>query len=169
LEDNPLTRALASAPDQPRAQAARPEQELFVFHLGALAIGVPSDQVREVTRMSPLTPLPRAPSFVLGVVGHRGEIFPLIDLLRFLNLGESRPKGRSRIFISHLQTFVVGFHADDVVGLRRVLLAERLPPPSSVAHAEFVEGVVNLRELGTLTILNLARVVQTARQRVSAR
>lgn len=169
MVENPLTRALEQAPDRPRNEVSRPDQELFVFRVGQLAVGVSAEHVREVTRMASLTPLPRAPSFVLGVVGHRGEVFPLIDLLRFLGLGESRPATRSRLFVCHLQTFVLGFHADEVIGLRRVLLADKLPPPSSVAHAEYLDGVVTVRDLGTLTMLNLPRIVQAARQKVAAR
>jgi purine-binding chemotaxis protein CheW len=169
VPETPLTRALSDAPDRPRAQVARPDEELFIVRIGELSVGVSSEHVREVTRVGSLTPLPRTPSFVLGVVGHRGEVFPLIDLLRFLGLGEARPSARSRLFVSHLQTFVVGFLADEVIGLRRVLLADKVPPPSSVAHAEYLDGVVNSRDLGTVTVLNLARIVQAARQKVSAR
>lgn len=119
--------------------------------------------------MGVLTPLPRTPSFVLGVVGHRGEVFPLIDLQRFLGLGEARPSARSRLFVTHLQNYVLGFLADEIIGLRRVLLADRVPAPTSVGHSEYLDGVVNSAQLGTVTLINLPRVTHAARQKVTSR
>ncbi len=149
---------------------ARPDEEFFIFRAGELLLGVKSDNVREVTRMGPLTPLPRSPSFLLGVVGHRGEVFPLVDLLRFLGQGESKPSGRSRLFISESSGQVVGFLADQVIGLRRILVADKLPAPAGGgATAEFVDGLVQSRELGHISLLHLPRIVQSARQKAVAR
>jgi purine-binding chemotaxis protein CheW len=158
------------APERATVAASRPEEELFVFRVGDLVLGVHSPTVREVARLGPLTPLPRAPSFVLGVVGHRGEVISLLDLLRFLGQGELRPSARSRLFISVSGNAVVGFLADQVIGLRRVYVADKLPPPvgGGVSH-EFLDGVVQSREFGTLNLLNLTRVVAAARQKVVAR
>lgn len=120
--------------------------------------------------MGALTPLPRAPSFILGVVGHRGQVLPLVDLLRFLQQGESRPTTRSRLFVSEHQGQAAGFLADQIVGLRRIFVADRLPAPAGAgANAEFMDGVVASRDLGALNLLNLPRVLHAARQRAVAR
>ena len=170
MEPSLLQRALAAAPDRATAQVARPDEEVFIFRCGELTLGVRSDQVREVTRMGPLTPLPRSPSFLLGVVGHRGEVFPLIDLLRFLGQGESKPTSRSRLFISDANDQVVGFLADQVIGLRRIFVADKMPAPAGAGTTqEFLDGVVQSRELGSLSLLHLQRVVTSARQKSVAR
>lgn len=170
LEPTPLQRALAEAPQRTVEGAAAPDEEYCLFRLGALTVGVRSKLVREVTRMGPLTPLPRAPAFLMGVVGHRGAVVPLIDLLRFLGQGESKVVARSRLFISEQGSFEVGFLAEQVVGLRRIALAERLPAPAGVGvGSEFLEGVVQLREFGTVSLLDLSRVVLAARQKAVAR
>jgi purine-binding chemotaxis protein CheW len=170
LEETPLQRALASAPERSVERAVQPDEEFFIFRVGELNVGVRSKLVREVTRMGPLTPLPRAPSFLLGVVGHRGEVVPLIDLLRFFGQGESKVALRSRLFISAQGASVVGFVADQVIGLRRIGLADRLPAPAGMgATREFLEGVVPSREFGTLCLLDLERVVHSARQKAVAR
>lgn len=170
MEPTPLQRALAVAPERATAQAARPDEEYFLLRCGELPLGVRSEFVREATRVGPLTPLPRSPSFVLGVVGHRGQVLPLIDLLRFLQQGESKATARSRLFISDSSGQVVGFLADQVIGLRRIYVADKLPAPAGAgAQAEFIEGVVQTRDLGSLTLLNLPRIVQSARQKAVAR
>lgn len=170
MEPTLLQRALANAPDRQTAAAARPDEEYFVFRCGEHTLGVRSQHVREVTRMGSLTPLPRSPSFLLGVVGHRGVVVPLIDLLRFLGQGESRPTSRSRLFISESNGQVVGFLADQVVGLRRIFVADKLPAPAGAGTTqEFIEGVVQSRELGNLSLLHFARVLASARQKSVAR
>jgi len=170
VEPTLLQRALASAPDRAAAQVARPEEEYFIFKCGDHLMGVKSELVREVTRMGSLTPLPRSPSFLLGVVGHRGAVVPLIDLLRFLSQGESKPSNRSRLFISESGGQVVGFLADQVIGLRRVFVADKMPAPAGAGTTqEFIEGVVQSRELGALSLLHLSRVLASARQKAVAR
>jgi purine-binding chemotaxis protein CheW len=170
VQPTPLQRALEQAPDQARVQAARPDEEFFVFKLGELTLAVTSSHVREVARLTPLTPLPRAPSFLLGVVGHRGQVMPVIDLLRLLQQGESRVVRGARLFVGESNGLVVAFLADLVVGLRRIFVADKLPPPAGGgAAAEFLLGLVQHRELGTVSLLDLPKVLQSARATVVRR
>ncbi len=120
--------------------------------------------------MSAITPLPRSPSFVLGVVGQRGQVVPVFDLLRFLSQGESKVTSRSRLFLSDAGASSVSFVADAVIGLRRILVADKLPPPMSASQShEFLQGIVQSREFGALSLLDLPRVIASARQKVTAR
>ena len=169
VQPTPLQNALKQAPERPTAQLARPDQEFFIFRIGELTLAVESSHVREVTRMGPMTPLPRTPSFVLGVVGQRGQVLPVVDLLRFLGQGESKPTSRSRLFIGEAGSFVVAFVADAVVGLRRIFVADKLPAPVGSGTNEFLDGVVQSREFGTLSLLNLPHVVQAARVKAVSR
>jgi purine-binding chemotaxis protein CheW len=159
------------APDRAVAAQARPEQEFFLFRVGELRLGMPSDNVREVLRTGLLTPLPRTPSFLLGVTGHRGEVLPVMDLLRFLGKGEARVGPRTRLFIGTSGTHQVGVVADAVYGLRRIPIADILPPPlGGDAAVEHLIGVVE----GTtpqegFALLNFTKLLQSARQRAVVR
>lgn len=170
MDPTPLQRALADAPDKGRAQTARPDEEFFVFKLSAVTLAVPSKNVREVSRLSPLTPLPRTPSFVMGVVGNRGQVLPIIDLLRFLQQGESKLTPGGRFFVGESSGLAVGFIADQVIGLRRIFVADKLPPPAGGGvAADFLSGMVQHRELGTISLLELAKVLVAARASVVRR
>ncbi len=170
MEQSPLQRALARAPERLVARTTRPDEEYFLFRVGDLRVGVASHLVREVTRMGPLTPVPRSPSFLLGVVGHRGEVIPVVDMLRFLERGEARVLPRGRLLISAQGDVVAGVLAEQVMGLRRILLADKLPPPGGLGDAaQFITGVVQTRDLGTVNLLDLERVVQGARRKAVAR
>lgn len=170
MEQTPLQRALAEAPEKSRPPVARPDEEFFIFRLGALTLAVLSNQVREVSRLSPMTPLPRAPSFLLGVVGNRGQVMPVIDLLRFLQQGESKPIPGGRLFVGESSGLLVAFLADQVIGLRRIFVADKLPSPAGGgAASEFLLGLVQQRELGTVSLLDLPRVLTAARASVVRR
>ncbi|MBU8894476.1 chemotaxis protein CheW [Corallococcus sp. H22C18031201] len=159
------------APERAVATQARPEQEFFCFRVGDLRLGVPSENVLEVLRAGLLTPLPRTPSFVMGVTGHRGVVLPVVDLLRFLSKGEARIGPRTRLFVGVSGSFVAGVVADTVLGLRRIPVSDILPPPlGGDAAAEHLLGVVQAS--GTqeaINLLNFTKLLQTARQRAVAR
>jgi hypothetical protein len=65
---------------------------------------------------------------------------------------------------------VVGFLADQVIGLRRIFVADKMRAPAGGGTSqEFLDGVVQSRELGSLALLHLPRVVTSARARSVAR
>lgn len=169
MEPTPLQRALQGAPERAPPQKGLPDRELFFFRLGELRLGVPSENVREVLRAGPLTPVPRAPSFILGVCGHRGEVLPVLDLLRFLGKGEARIHARSRLFVGIAGAFVTAVVTDAVVGLQRVKLQDILPSPvGGEASGEHFLGVVT-RGAEVTSLLDFAKVLRTARQRAVGR
>lgn len=171
MNPTPLERALANAPERSSAAAARPEREFFFFRVGTLTLGVSSESVREVIRLGPLTPLPRMAAFVLGVVGHRGEVLPVIDLLRFLSQGELHPAPRARLFVGLAGTWSAAFLADEVMGLARVPVEAIQPPPVGAQLAgDQVLGIYRRPDDARLaTLLDLSRVFAAARQRTVGR
>ena len=58
---------------------AQPGQYL-TFQLMNEQYGVPIETVREINRVGEITPVPRTPDFVKGVMNLRGKIIPVINL-----------------------------------------------------------------------------------------
>jgi purine-binding chemotaxis protein CheW len=132
---------------------------------------VPSENVREVVRPGLITPLPKLPAYVLGVCGHRGEVLPVLDLLRFLGKGEARIGPRSRFFIAFSDKHVVSVVADSVIGLRRILEADILPVPmSGDAATEHLMGIVQAKgKQEGLMLVHFTKLLAAARQKAVAR
>ncbi len=169
MNSSPLRRALDAAPEKPTQIEALPERELFCFRVANLRLAFPAAHVREVIRPSPLTPLPRTPAFLMGVCGHRGEVLPVIDLLRFLARGEMVVGTRSRLLVGLSGSYVTAFLADSVVGLQRIPAEQLLPAPlSGDAANEYLDGVVQQPD-GALHVVNVPRLLQAIRQRVVSR
>ena len=74
-------------------------RRLLSFELAGAPYAVPVERVREIVRMGPVTPIPRTPEDVRGVISLRGEMIELIDLGRRLGLGSIEPSRRSRIIV----------------------------------------------------------------------
>lgn len=74
------------------ATAAVATQQLCTFWVDGLYLGVPVAQVQEVLRRQPMTPVPRAPEAVLGLINLRGQIVTAVDLRRRLGLGDRDPE-----------------------------------------------------------------------------
>lgn len=55
-------------------------QKLLTFSLGAEGYGVSILKVKEIIGMMDITPIPRTPEFIKGVINLRGKIIPVMDL-----------------------------------------------------------------------------------------
>ncbi|RIK94703.1 MAG: chemotaxis protein CheW [Proteobacteria bacterium] len=86
-----LARAAAGRGEGADESAA--EAELLVLWLGDDAYALPVERVREIVRLRPITPVPRVPACVRGVLSLRGEIVQVVDLR--LRLGLAPAQGAS--------------------------------------------------------------------------
>ena len=75
--------------------------ELLTFQCGGRAFAVDIMAVREIRSWSAPTPLPHAPSFMLGMVNLRGSVLPVMDLA--VRLGEDRTVDNPRNVIIVIQ------------------------------------------------------------------
>lgn len=59
---------------------AEADQKLLTFSLGSEGYGVSILKVKEIIGMMDITPVPRTPEFIKGVINLRGKIIPVMDL-----------------------------------------------------------------------------------------
>jgi purine-binding chemotaxis protein CheW len=164
-----LRAALDRSEDRPAAAAAEADVEYFCFRIHQARYAVLSSYVSEVIRLPPVTALPGTPPFLLGVAAHRGEVIPVVDLSRFLGTGTAAVTARTRAGIARVEGMVVLFIADQLEGLHTVQAGGLLPPPlGGEGPAEFISGVAT-EARGTLSVLDLPRLLSTARARTVKR
>jgi purine-binding chemotaxis protein CheW len=116
---------------------------LVVFHLGEEAYGLRLEEVREVIRVGLITPVPRAPSFVDGVINLRGEVMPVVDLRTRFGLPRVEPTALSRILICAIAGVNTGLVLDSVDEVKSVPLDSLGDPPrvTSVGGNRYIEKV----------------------------
>ena len=93
-----LARGAASGSGQEEALLRR---EFVTFHLGEDVYALPIERVREVARLRPITPMPRVPAAVRGVISLRGEVVQVVDLRSRLGMESSSAARTSRIVVLH--------------------------------------------------------------------
>jgi chemotaxis signal transduction protein len=91
--------------------------EILVVELAGRHYGAPLGAVREVFTLGPLTPVPTAPAAVAGVANLRGQVIPVLDLMRLLDLGLHRLRLGDPVVLVEVEGTRVGLLVDRVVGL----------------------------------------------------
>lgn len=103
-----------------RAPDAEPEEftTLLVMHVGEERFGMLVGQVREVTRIPQIiSRVPRGADVLMGVMNHRGQIIPLLDLRPVLGVKPSALGKEARIVVLKGQGRDIGLIAEEVAGL----------------------------------------------------
>jgi purine-binding chemotaxis protein CheW len=111
-----------------------PRTEYLAFRLGEDVYAGPVSLIHEIKQPPPLTPVPRAPFAVMGIVSVRGQLVTVIDLRRRLRLPESPPTRRARVLlVNPTGNEMLGLYVDEVLQVYR--LAE-----SEIEHAAAALG-----------------------------
>jgi purine-binding chemotaxis protein CheW len=144
----------------PRDTSAAPRQ-LVSFRLGEEEYAVDILCVQEIIRLARITPVPNAPSFVVGVLNLRGRVIPVLCLRQCLGMERGTPTGKTRILVADVPPSTLGFAVDSVAEVIRVPLEDIEPPPAPGPGARlqpYVQGVAKL-DGRLLMILDLARLL----------
>jgi purine-binding chemotaxis protein CheW len=103
--------------------------QLCTFRIGGEDYAIDIMRVREIIHPLPITPVPRAPPSVEGVVRLRGEVIPVLDARKRLGL-EARPNGRkSRFLVVNVARRRIGLVVDEVCEVMRLPRSEIRPAP----------------------------------------
>lgn len=121
--------------------------QVVTFELFEEIFALPILDVREIIRMTPITPVPQAPGFVEGVINLRGQIIPIVDLRRRFGLSPKEHDDNTCIIVADLNGGIqIGLIVDAVREVERLPAETITPPPSLVAGAigaEYIKGISN--------------------------
>lgn len=136
------------------------ELQLVIFQLGREEFAVDVSQVREIIRMQDITRMPKAPSFVEGIINLRGQIIAVLDLAQRLSLESGERGSETRIIVVEAGDAKVGMIVDSVSEVMRISEEEVEPSPALAADVEavYLRGVVK-RDNRLIILLDLARVL----------
>ena len=117
LVKRPASRRARRGTDRARGRRT----EYLAFRLAGEAYAAPVERIREILRPPPLTPVPRAPASVLGIVSVRGQLVTVIDLRQKLRLSEPPPTRRARILLAEAEGGeILGLLVDEVLQVHRL-------------------------------------------------
>ncbi|MFW6346310.1 MAG: chemotaxis protein CheW [Halomonas sp.] len=150
--------------DDATAAATLPERiQVLTFMLDGEWFGVEIHNIQEVIEYRAVTPVPRTPDFMLGVINLRGKVFPVVDLRRHFDMQCREPSVDSCIIILQVEidgeATPLGVLADrvqEVVEIEREAIS---PPPriGNRVNSACIDGIAR-REEQFVVLLNLSRV-----------
>jgi len=78
------------------------DQKLLTFSLGSEGYGVSILKVKEIIGMMEITPVPRTPEFIKGVINLRGKIIPVMDLRTKFGMESQEYNERTCIIVAEV-------------------------------------------------------------------
>ncbi len=136
------------------------EEQLVTFSLGSEEFGVDIMCVQEIIRIPAITRVPKAPTYVEGVINLRGNVIPVISLRTRFGIDRVEETDLSRIIVLQVKTKVFGIRVDAVTEVLR-LDSESIEPPPPIAlgmDSQFIRGVGKIEER-LLILLELDQIM----------
>ncbi|WP_254514743.1 chemotaxis protein CheW [Novosphingobium sp. G106] len=141
-------------------------EQFLLFRIGEEEFGIPIAAVETVAQLpAKLTPLPKAPAFVLGVMNLRGQVIPVIDQAQRFGASASQ-SARRRIIVTRIGELEAGFIVDAVSEVVRVDAGALRPAPEfGNEETRVFERVANLaEEQRIILIVNPRELLDRAEQ-----
>jgi len=118
--------------------------KLVVFRLDeeryALVLGV----VERIVRAAEVTPLPKAPTIVLGVIDLEGRVLPVLNIRRRFRLPERAIGPTDQFLIAQTEWRTVVLVVDEAEGVIERSPAEIIGAAQIAPGLEQIQGVINL-------------------------
>ncbi len=136
--------------------------ELACFVLGDVTLAVDVQHVREVARCPALTPLPRAPSLIEGVIDLRGRVIPVVDLGRALLDRPVTDDPLARVAVLECDGLVFGLRVGafaDVLTLSTAALEES-PALATNAGYEAVRAVLRRDGASPVLVISIENLLE---------
>lgn len=112
--------------------------QYLTLGMDAEIYAAPVSVVREILDVRPISRLPQAPDYVLGMIDVRGDSVPVLDLRLMLEMGPGPDTDMTRIIVltvdSGSQTHLIGLRADRVLEVTTLDHGELEPVPSLAAR-----------------------------------
>ena len=136
---------------------------ILVFTVNKEEYCIPVNQVREIQLYTKPTRIPYAPYYIKGVINLRGQIIPIVDLSKLMQLGETMAHADSCFIVSEINSELVGIFVDSVLEVLRLPKEMfHLAPTNIVSpiNSEYISGVAKWSDR-LLILIDFEKIVNT--------
>jgi len=146
------------------------EEQLVTFLLDKGEFGIPISQIQEIDRVSQITRVPKAPSFVEGVTNLRGEVIPVINTRKRFDMEVKPVDDRTRVIIVDLNGVKTGLLVDSVRENLNLPKKDIAPPPHAIesgVDSRFISGIGKVDNgKRMIVLLNVEKILSSQEQSV---
>ena len=146
----------------PDEKVLRQEVQLACFRIGSELYALDIMRIKEIIRPQKLTPIPKAPSFIEGVINLRGVVIPVADLRKRFDQPISEANRKNRIVVCSLSDRIIGLMVDEVTEVKRFGRQEIAPAPQFIdgPEANYFLGVAR-RDEDLIMLIDLEKVLSS--------
>ncbi|TBR25575.1 MAG: purine-binding chemotaxis protein CheW, partial [Candidatus Nitrosotenuis sp.] len=104
---------------------------------------IPIEQIREIRAVESITKVPKAKSYVKGIINLRGSIIPVIDVKEKLGLdsGTNINSSKQRILVAEVNNSLTGLLVDEVDQVMRIQTKDiESAPQGALESHNYVKG-----------------------------
>ena len=143
-------------------KAQRQEIQLACFKVGLELYALDIMKIKEIIRPQKLTAIPKAPSFIEGVINLRGAVIPVADMRKRFDQPISKENRKNRIVVCSLAGKIVGLLVDEVIEVKRYGRSEIAPAPQFIKgpNADYFLGVARSDD-ELIMLIDLEKVLST--------
>jgi len=145
--------------------------DVVEFSMGRELYAMDIQIAREIVEMVTITPVPRAPAYIAGIINLRGELTNILNLRELLGLPAGEASVEAQKIIVLMADMVggsnLGIIVDDVRSVVQISEkdVERMSDGLSTDINDFVKGIIKMKETGSdkkgLVIwLDMIRVIE---------
>ncbi len=120
--------------------------QYVIFTLDDQRYTLPLPEVERVVPAVYITPLPKAPDIVLGIITVQGRVIPVVNLRRRFRHPDRPIEPDDQFIIAQTQYRTVALSVDAVNGVVMIPRQETIPHSDILPNLEYVAGVVKLAD-----------------------
>lgn len=139
--------------------------QLVVFLLDVQQFAVHLSSVEGVVRIVEITPLPKAPDIVSGIINYKGAIIPVINVRRRCTIQEREIELSDQLIIANTARRTVALHVDHVSGVIERLQDHIIDAKAILPELQYIEGVIKLED-GMILIHNLDQFLSLEKEKI---
>ena len=153
---------MLDAVDARTSLAGSNKMEILLFSIGSNEVfGINVFKVKEVTRGVRITKTPNMPNGVDGIVSLRGHVMPVLNLSRFMNLGD--PGQQNVMMVAEYNRHVLGFLVKDVDRIIRVDWDKvRAAEGMMSGNSHLITAITELPNGTLVSILDVEQIMASA-------
>ena len=123
---------------------------------------IPIEQIREIRALESITKVPKAKSYVKGIINLRGSIIPVVDVKEKLELGSGANinSSKQRILVAEVNNLLTGLLVDEVDQVMRIQTKDiESVPQGALESRNYVKGIIKSGEKLTV-LLDVVRLLE---------
>ncbi len=135
-------------------------KEFLCFRIGEEEYALHVSFVKEIIKNRPLTEVPKTIDFILGVISIRGEVLPVFDLKKLLDIPLTAISINSKIIIIDNNGEKVGLVVDGVTQILKISQDEIEETPMNISGAkkECIKGIT-MKDNKMVRILDMEKIL----------